>query len=147
MNMHPNRKWSLHRGAVLHLTVSFFKFKPIRSPYFCGFNKDPFFSAPNGEIPALRGHDLGGRINFALLTPLLTCFNLRSVGFYFFQSLILRSARYLIVRFRLATKSRGKSLNKIGTYFHEIFINILVLNILCEKVKNRKVFFFIPLSK
>ena len=131
--------------SALHHMVFFFK--PIRSPYFCVFNKDPFFSAPNGMMSALRGHEMGGRISFALLTPSLISFNLRSVGFYFFQSLILWNARYLIVRFRLATKSCGKSLNKIRTYFHGIFINILVLKILCEKVKNKKVFFFILLSK
>ena len=106
------------------------------------FNEDPFFSAPNGEMSALRGHGMGGRINFALLTLSLISFNLRSFGFYFFQSLILRIARYLIVRFRVATKSCGKSLNNIETYFHKIFINILVLRILCDKVKNRKVSFF-----
>ena len=77
-------------------------------------------------------------------TPSLVSFNLRSVGFCYFQSLILWSARFLIVRFRLVTKSRGISLNKVRTFFQEIFVNILVLKILCEKVKNRKVFFFNP---
>ena len=94
-----------------------------------------------------RAINWAARINCALLTPSLVSFNLRSVGFCFFQSLILRSARFLIVRSRLVTKSRGISLNKVGTYFQEIFVNILVLKILCEKVKNRKVFFFNPLSK
>ena len=66
----------------------------------------------------------------------------------FFQSLILRVVQYLIVRFRVATKSRGKSLNKIENYFHKIFINILVLKVLCEKVKNRIVFYsFIQLGE
>ena len=39
----------------------------------------------------------------------------RSVGFCFFQSLILRSARFLIVRFRLVTKSRGISIFEKST--------------------------------
>ena len=94
-----------------------------------------------------RAINWAARINHALLTPSHVSFNLRSVGFCFFQSLILRSARFLIVRFRLVTKSRGTSLNKVGTYFQGIFVNILVLKILCEKMKNRKVFFFNPLSK
>ena len=86
-------------------------------------------------------------LNCALLKPSLVSFNLRSVGFCFFQSLILQSARFLIVCFRLATKSRGISLNKVRTYYTYYTYNILVLKILCEKVKNRKVFFFNPLSK
>ena len=114
---------------------------------FVSSTRTPSFWRPMKGCRLSRAINWAARINRAPLTPSLIIFNLRSVGFCFFQSLILRSARFLIDRFRLVTKSRGISLNKVQTYFHDIFVNILVLKILCEKVKNKKVFFFILLSK